>query len=96
MNVKNIFGIRQWKFVFSSNSKIKKKFSLKNIGQKWEVIKLYHNACHLLTVFIFFRNNVKQKISMVNDVGELVVFHGKNFIGRYTKYVLEKNINTSF
>ena len=43
----------------------------------------------------FFRNNVKQKISMVNDVGELV-FHGKNFIGRYTKYVLEKNINTSF
>ena len=95
MNVKNIFGIRQWKFVFSINSKIKRKFSLKNIGQKWEVIKLYHNACHLLTVFIFFRNNVKQKISMVNDVGELV-FHGKNFIGRCTKYVLEKNINTIF
>ena len=95
MNVKNIFGIRQWKFVFSSNSKIKRKFSLKNIYQKWEVIKLYHIACHLLTVFIFFRNNVKQKISMVNDVDELV-FHGKNFIERCTKYVLEKNINSSF
>ena len=95
MNVKNIFGIKQCKFVFSSNSKIKKKFSLKNIGQKWEVIKLYHNSCHLLTVFIFFRNNVKQKISMVNDVGELV-FHGKNFIERCTKYVLEKNINSFF
>ena len=44
----------------------------------------------------FFRNNVKQKISMVNDVGELVVFHGKNFIERCTKYVLEKNINAFF
>ena len=43
----------------------------------------------------FFRNNVKQKISMVNDVGELV-FHGKNFIERCTKYVLEKNINSFF
>ena len=94
--MKNIFGIRQWKFVFSSNSKIKRKFSLKNIGQKWEVIKLYHNSCHLLTKFIFFRNNVKQKISMVNDVGELVVFHGKNFTERCMKYVLEKNINAFF
>ena len=43
----------------------------------------------------FFRNNVKQKISMVNDVGELV-FHGKNFIERCTKYVPEKNINSFF
>ena len=46
-------------------------------------------------MFIFFRNNVKQKISMVNDVDELV-FHGKNFIERCTKYVLEKNINSFF
>ena len=38
---------------------------------------------------------MKRKISMVNDVGELV-FHGKNFIERCMKYVLEKNINSFF
>ena len=45
------------------------------------------------SVHFFFSNNVKQKISMVNDVGELVVFHGKYFIKSCMKYMLEKNIN---
>ena len=36
---------------------------------------------------------MKQKISMVNDVGELVAFHCKYFIKSSMKYMLEKNIN---
>ena len=36
---------------------------------------------------------MKGKISMVNDVGELVVFHSKYFIKSCMKYMLEKNMN---
>ena len=36
---------------------------------------------------------MKQKISMVNDVGELVLFHSKYFIKSCMKYMLEKNMN---
>ena len=37
---------------------------------------------------------MKRKISMVNDVGELVVFHCKYFcIKSCKKYMLEKNMN---
>ena len=36
---------------------------------------------------------IRQKISMVNDVGELVLFHSKYFIKSCMKYMLEKNMN---